>query len=160
MNGDAVFRCRACQQLVGNPHVTLDRNTQQFTIQTHEGKRWNCIVRLTAQEMFRYGGGQACRAQHEPQVVAELELQTTYPSHHSPTPCCRCGAPVDRAQPHVSYGYLEANTVQTATGEEDQVVGDIELAMLCPDCEAPDVAPDAAAEAFDDVQEQEENTRT
>jgi hypothetical protein len=154
MNGNAIFRCRACQQIVGSHHVTLDRNTQQFTTKMHEGKLWNCIVRLTAQELFRYCD-QDCRAQHEPQVVAELELKTTYPSNQSPTPCCRCGAPVDRTQPHVSYGYLEANAVQTATGEEDQVVGDVELAVLCPDCEAPDVAPAAAAEAFDDIQEQE-----
>ena len=145
MSESDIFRCRTCQQIVGNPHVTLDRNTQQFTTRMHQGKLQFCIEVLSAQEMFRYGS-QTCRAQHEPQVVAELKLTSTYPSHQSPTPCCRCGAPVDRTQPHVSYGYLEANTVQTATGEEEQMVDDVELAVLCPDCEAPEMAPAEVAE--------------
>lgn len=158
MGGNDIFRCRTCQQIVGNPHVTLDRNTQQYTTGMRKGKLMNCIKVLYAQEMFRYDS-QTCRAQHEPQVVAELKLQTTYPSHKSPTPCCRCGAPVDRTQPHISYGYLEANTVQTATGEEEQMVDDVELAVLCPDCEAPDLAPAEVAETCADIHEQQERAR-
>ena len=64
MSESDIFRCRTCQQIVGNPYMTLDRNTQQFTTGRRKGKRQDCIQFLSVQEMFR-SGSQACRAQHE-----------------------------------------------------------------------------------------------
>jgi hypothetical protein len=91
--------------------------------------------------MFRYDS-QDCRAVHEPQIVAELKLKTTHPGSEPLTPCSRCSAPVDRTLPHVSYSYLEG----ILTNGNITVTDDIELAVLCRDCEEPD-EPDAQTAA-------------
>lgn len=107
---------------------------------------------LLAQEMFRYDS-QDCRASQEPHIVSQLQLKTTYPSSGAIVPCSRCGSPVDRALPCISYAYMEedldvARLIAT-------VIDETELAILCRDCEEPD---EPAAQAVTEFQNQQERT--
>jgi hypothetical protein len=89
-------------------------------------------------------------------VIAELKLRSTYPKGSSTDPCSRCGTPVDRRLPHVSYAYLELHCHETPEGTVGSVLGDEELAVLCQDCEEPD---EPSADATAEFQLQEERTR-
>lgn len=104
---------------------------------------------IQAQELFRYDD-QGCRYVHEPQIVAELKLKSTYPGTGSTAPCSRCGATVDRRLPHVSYGFMEAEMESWVV---TKVIDDTELAILCNDCEEPNRPVAQATVAFADMKE-------
>ena len=116
---EPIMRCRVCHSPIGEHYTCLDRRIEKQTVKDFNGKPRTEVSVLSALEMFHYDG-QDCRKLHEPQVTAEMKLQSTYPKGSSTVPCSRCGAPVDRQLPHVSYGYLE---------------------LLCQDCEEPDLPP-------------------
>ena len=140
-----VFRCSICHCPIGKPYISLDRRTERHSTKT--------VHVLLSQEMFRYES-QDCRASQEPHIVAELQLKTTYPGNAAITPCSRCGAPVDRTLPHISYTYMEADLdVQRMVAT---VIDANELAVLCRDCEEPD---EPAAEAVAELEDQHERTR-
>jgi hypothetical protein len=142
MKKEPVLRCRVCHQVIGKPYIGFDRRTQRHSTEVWQGKPRPTIHVLEAQEMFRYNS-QHCRSLQEPQIIAELQLKTTYPSNSADVvPCSRCGATVDRNLPHVSYCFLEAemeNWIMT------KVVDDTELAVLCNACEEPDQPATQAA---------------
>jgi hypothetical protein len=75
---------------------------------------------------------------HEPTIVKELKLKSTYPDSSLITPCCRCGSLVDRYKVHVSYSVMAANLTVTPNGWDAEVLNDREFAVLCPRCEQPD----------------------
>jgi hypothetical protein len=128
-----ILRCRVCHDVIGQPYISLDRQTQRYGTRMWQGQPQGTITVLNCHEMFRYDS-QACRALHEQQIVAELKLKTTHPGAEPVTPCSRCAAPVDRTLPHVSYSYIEG----ILTGENMTVTGSTELAVLCRECEEPD----------------------
>ncbi len=151
MSANYVFRCRMCHQVIGKPYISLDRRTERWSMGLHDGKVMPVVTVTAAQELFRYDSPD-CRKIHEPQVIAELQIKTTYPdSSGSVVPCSRCGSSVDRSLPHVSYGYLE--TELDAQGMVVTVIDETELAVLCRDCEEPDGPQDEAAAVASDQQE-------
>jgi hypothetical protein len=70
---------------------------------------------LDAGDMFVYDS-QACWQAHQPTVIAALKLKTSYPVDDNPADCCRCGRPLDRRPPHVSYAVLCMAVHSSATG--------------------------------------------
>ena len=130
-----VLRCRECHQVIGKPYIAFHRRTQRHSSDTWQGKPHSTIKILQAQEMFRFDS-QDCKSLQEPQIIAELQLKTAYPSGSGDVvPCSRCGAPVDRNLPHVSYCFLEA---EMENWTMTKVIDDTELAVLCSACEDPD----------------------
>ena len=138
-----VLRCRVCHQVIGKPYISFDRRTQRHATDTWQGRPRPTIKILTAQEIFRYDS-QDCKSLQLPQIVAELQLKTTYPGSGQIVPCSRCAAPVDRNLPHVSYSFLEGEMEDWTISN---VVGDTELAVLCGECEEPDAPAKQAAVA-------------
>ena len=155
MNEAPVFQCQVCKDFFTNPYVSLSRNIQHHGSDIWEGKVRKTINIALSQEMFRYGG-QDCWKLHAPTVAAELKLKTTYPPSGSNVPCCRCGRPVDCSLPHISYAMTEMNMEYGADDWIGHVVEDEEFAILCRECEEPS---DSAAEAADELEEQNERTR-
>jgi len=144
MSQPCVFRCSICHNPIGKPYISLDRRTERTGTKT--------VHTLLSQEMFRYDS-QDCRLSQEPPIVAQLQLKTTYPANDPITPCNRCGAPVERALPHISYAYMEVDLdVERMVAT---VIDDTELAVLCRDCEEPD---EPAAEATTESTDQKERT--
>lgn len=134
MNPPLTLRCHVCHDVIDQPYISLDRQTQKYGTRLWQGQPQATITVLNCQEMFRYDS-QDCRALHEPHIVAELKLKTSHPDSAPVTPCCRCAAPVDRTLPHVSYSYLEGNMND---GHVTDITDSTELAVLCQACEAPD----------------------
>ena len=110
MSQSLTLRCRVCHNVIGQPYISLDRQTQRYGTRMRQGQLQSTITVLNCQEMFRYDS-QDCRAMHEPQIVAELKLKTTHPDAEPVTPCSRCAAPIDRTLPHVSYIYLQGDMI-------------------------------------------------
>ena len=150
MNQPYILRCRVCHQVIGKPYISFDRRTQRHATDTWQGKSRPTIKVLTAQEIFRYDS-QDCRSLQEPHIVAELQLTTTYPSASADVvPCSRCGTPVDRKLPHVSYSFLEG---EMENWTMTKVIDDTELAVLCNACEEPDQPTTQAAVATAQIRE-------
>jgi len=155
MDKSNVFRCTICHGVIGKPYIGLDRRTQRYEQGSWKGKLQTVVTTLDALEMFRYDSPD-CWQLHQPQVVAELQLISTYPSGATVVPCSRCGAPVDRKLPHISYAVVEMELSETSRGLTGKVIDDKELAVLCRDCEEPD---EPSAEVGAELQHQEERTR-
>ncbi len=155
MSDECVFRCRICHEVIGKPYISLDRSTQRYGRRFWKGKSQTAVTILASQEMFRYDS-QDCWLLHRPQVVAELQLKTTYPSGATLVPCSRCGAQVDRTLPHISYSVVEMDLAETPKGLVGTVLDDKELAVLCRDCEEPD---EPSAEAAAEIQHRQERAR-
>lgn len=151
MNNTPVFRCCVCHEVIANPRWSLDRNTQKYRTIEMDGKTLNAINIAFSQEMFIYDS-QSCWKAHEPTIVKEMKLKTTYPpSTPLMTSCCRCGDPVDRTKSHVSYAINAMNMEETEDSWIGHFVEGDEFAVLCPNCEEPDAPePEAAAETADD----------
>lgn len=149
-----VLRCRICQQVIGKTYISFDRRTQRHSTKIWQGKPHPTIKILQAQEMFRYDS-QHCKSLQEPQIIADLQLTTTYPSGSGDVvPCSRCAASVDRNQPHVTYCFLEG---EMENWTMTKVVDDTELAVLCSACEEPD---DPATQAAVAATHKRERSRT
>lgn len=148
MSQPSTLRCRVCKNVIGQPYISLDRQTQKYGTWLWQRQPQGTVTVLECQEMFRYDS-QDCRALHEPHIVADLKLKTTHPDSGPVTPCSRCAAPVERTLPHVSYIYLEG----TLTGENMTVTDSTELAVLCRDCEEPDEPATQTAAAVIDQPE-------
>ena len=144
--------CRVCKDVIGKPYISLDRRTQMRSTDLWQGLPRPTLKVLQAQELFRYDS-QECRSSHEPAIVAELQLHATYPVGGQFVPCSRCAAPVNRNLPHVSYSFLE---VEMEDWTVTRVISDIELAVLCAECEEPDTPEKAAVE----VAIEQESSRT
>lgn len=145
MNDALVFKCIYCLEVITNPSWSLDRNTQKYGTIEMDGKTLNSINIQFSQEMFRYDG-QPCWKAHEPSIVKEMKLKTTYPPTSPPmTACCRCGDPVDRMLSHISYAINAMNMEETPDGWIGHFVEGDEFAVLCPNCEEPDAAESETA---------------
>jgi hypothetical protein len=131
------FKCTVCHAAITNVTWSLDRNTQKFGTGLVDGLERVSITMLDSSEMFRYDSVD-CWVVHEPTIVKELNLKSTYPDPSSITPCSRCGSPVDRYQVHVSYSVMAVNLTETPNGWEAEVLNDREFAVLCQRCEQPD----------------------
>ena len=143
-----VFQCLICHQVPQQPQWSLERRVQKYRSEPHQGQPRTVVQVLDAGDMFLYDS-QACWQVHEPTVNAALKLKTSYPVDDNPSNCCRCGRPLDRCQPHVSYAVLCMSVHATATGGFADVVSDEEFAVLCHDCEEPEWPGMAAALAIE-----------
>lgn len=155
MEDSPVFRCCVCHEAINGTTWSLDHNTQKYGIDMLDGKPREIITITSSQEMFRYDS-QDCWQAHESVIAEELKLMTTYPPATPMTPCCRCGAPVDRAMPHVSYAIMAMSLQDAPDGWIADVLSDKEFAVLCPECEEPD-PPEA--EASMEFQNQDERAQ-
>ncbi len=163
MDDDApVFQCQVCKSDFTNPYVSLDRNTQQHGTDVWQGKVRKTIKIWLSQEMFRYDS-QHCWSLHAPEIEAALQLKATYPPSGPVTPCCRCGIPVERSLPHISYAMTEMAMEYGAGDWIGHVLKDREFALLCRECEAPDefeVAAEAEVDSPVPAQVQNQNERS
>ena len=155
MDEAPVFQCQVCKDVFTSPYVSLSRNTQHHGSDIWKGKVRETINIALSQEMFRYDC-QDCWKLHAPTVAAELQLKATYPPSGPNPPCCRCGRPVDRSLPHISYAMTEMNMEYGAGDWIGHVVKDNEFAVLCQQCEEPD---ELQAQAEDELEEQNERVR-
>lgn len=153
MGDKFIPKCGICHGAIGKPYISLDRRTQMRSTDLWQGSPRPTLKVLQAQELFRYDS-QECRSSHEPAIVAELQLQATYPAGGQFVPCSRCAAPVNRNLPHASYTFLE---VEMEDWTVTKVIADTELAVLCAECEEPDTPTEQAAAA---VAIEQESSRT
>ena len=59
-------------------------------------------------------------------------------------PCSRCGAMIDRTQPHVSYNMSDGEFTTDADGNECMMIHEGTcLAVLCNGCEAAEVSEES-----------------
>ena len=144
-----VLRCVVCHNVIGKPYISLDRRTQMHATAVIDDTLREIIKVIQAHELFRYDD-QGCRNVHEPKIVAELKLKSTYPGTGTTAPCSRCSAMVDRRLPHVSYSFMEAEMESWVV---TKVIDDTELAVLCRECEEPDEPVTQAAAAVIDQPE-------
>ena len=148
MNDTLISKCIYCHQVISNPRWSLDRNIQKYSTIEMDGKTINSINVHLSQEMFVYDS-KVCWHAHEPSIVKELKLNTTYPnSTHISTPCCRCGHPVNRKMTHISYSINAMNLEETTESYIGHFVESDEFAVLCPNCEESDLPLREASEAF------------
>lgn len=153
MKHDHIFRCDVCGHPAENPFLSLDRRVEKLSVSTDEGKPVTSINVAACQTLFTYCGHECWQA-HQPDVADTLELKSTFPAFSFVTPCCRCGKAVNRTQRYVCYNISELNVEG-----EDVLIGhcidDQDFAVLCRECEEPDL-PAAAAESDNTEKEEEE----
>ena len=143
MNAKPIFHCCVCHQPAENPYLCLDRRVEKASVVAHEGNPVTTIKIAVCQTMFIYCSHQ-CWQTHQPSVVSDLQLQSAYPQFSFVTPCCRCGAAVNRTQHYVSYSISEMNLDGTEPFLTALCVDDNDFAVLCRDCEDPGLpAPEA-----------------
>lgn len=129
------FKCHVCNEAFFSPLRSLDRRVQQQSLAEANGKIQGTLHVHQSEDVYQYDS-KACRTMHEPVVIAQLKLKSTYPSSGTVVPCNRCGDPVNRTSPHVSYAWVTLE-FQDSTGMIGHCTGDTELAVLCKECEAP-----------------------
>ena len=149
---DLGFTCNICGKAVGNSYVCLDRRTESIATSEQDGKVTTTINIADCQTMFIYCGA-SCWEIHEPTVAAELQVSKPYPPAGLITPCSRCGNPVNRTAPYISYAICELQDTQTEPYPIAQCLDDRDFAVLCKNCEAPDAT--AGAEVVDALIERE-----
>lgn len=144
MTSDTIFPCTICNQPANNPYLSLDRRVEKVAVGSSGSKPTTTMHIEVCQTMFVYCTP-ACWQKHLPAVAAELKLKMTFPQFALTTPCSRCGTAVTRTKPYVSYALTESNLEQTGLSLTGYCIDDVEFAILCPDCEEPDM-PGAEAE--------------
>lgn len=148
-----LFSCSVCQKAIGNPHLCFDRRIEKLAVMQHDGKPVTSIHIAQRDTLFMYCSHECWQA-HLPDIAAALELKHTYPASSFVSPCCRCGMSVNRTHPYICYSISEMEL-----DGDDVLIGhcldDHDFAILCRDCEEPDLP---AAETIGDSQEHEEAT--
>ncbi len=129
------FKCHICHEAFLSPLRSLDRRVQQQSLAEVDGAIQQTLHIHQSEDVYQYDS-RACRTAHEPTVIAQLKLKSPYPGSGTVVPCSRCGDPVNRTSPHVSYAWITLE-FQGSTGMVDRCTGDTELAVLCKACEAP-----------------------
>jgi len=128
--------CHVCGQPVGNPHHSFDRRIATLSSTRHEGALVTTCNIVFDEALYLYCGD-ACWDVHQPEIASALALTPTYPAEGFITPCCRCGRPIDRTEPHVAY-----SITATRIADEGVLLGycvdDRDFAVLCHDCETPE----------------------
>ena len=147
MSGATGFRCCICSQPMETGYFCLDRRIETQSTIEHDGKPTTAINISVCQTMFMYCSAD-CWHLHEPQMAADLQLKSSYPAFGSVTPCSRCGTPVTRTEPYVAYNISELKFTTFEPHMIAQCMGDKDFAILCRDCEEPDL-PMAAVESAD-----------
>ncbi|MFO1396870.1 MAG: hypothetical protein U1F48_07375 [Burkholderiales bacterium] len=129
-------RCHVCGQPVGNPQRSFDRRIATLGTTRHDGALVTTCNIVFDEALYLYCSD-ACWDVHQALITSALGLVHTYPATNFVTPCCRCGKPVDRTEPHVAY----VITV-TRIADEGILMGycldDRDFAVLCHDCERPE----------------------
>lgn len=129
------FKCHVCNEAFFSPLRSLDRRVQQQSLAEVDGKIQETLHVHQSEDVYQYDS-KACRTTHEPAVITQLKLKSTYPSSGTVVPCSRCGDPVSRTSPHVSYAWVTLE-FQDSTSMIGHCTGDTELAVLCRRCEWP-----------------------
>jgi hypothetical protein len=141
-----VFSCYYCHKGTGNPHTSLDRRiVRRITAQPGEMPRITIHV-TDDQQLFTYCD-MACWHEHESVVRAQLKLKSTYPQNSGTVPCSRCGLPVHRELPHVVYTASTQRLRDSAEEYIGEILEEHDFAVLCPECEGPELAQHAARSA-------------
>lgn len=140
-----IFECHVCDGNFMTPLRTLDRRVLSESLAEVNGEIQRTHHIHVAEDIYQYDS-KACRTAHEPIVIAQLKIKSPYPGSGTVVPCSRCGAPVDRTSPHVSYAWvtLEFRDDQDIIGH---CTGDTELAVLCKQCEGPEPQVDVESRA-------------
>ena len=146
MMNDSGFTCTLCGTSVGDRYHCFDRRMESLVLTEQDGKVITTEHIANCQVMFIYCSA-FCWDIHAPTVAAELQVAKPYPPAGLITPCSRCGNPVNRTAPHISYAISELQDTQTEPYPIAQCLDDREFAVLCKNCEAPDAT--AGAEVVD-----------
>lgn len=154
----AALRCWLCAMPLGDHHLSLDRNVRKYVV-TVGGTPGTVVDTLNSWAMRLYDDD-ICRQADEEAVVNQLGLQSAFPGEATVVPCSRCGTSVDRRHWHVSYDYTEYRVNRDTKEDGTEVLKVMDsraLAVLCRDCEEPDVPGDEFAA---ELQQHQERTRT
>lgn len=128
-----VFVCYHCHKQTGNPHTSLDRRT----VRRFQAQGGATLQILNDQSLFTYCD-LSCWQQHELVVMHQLELESAYPAAKELVPCNRCGAPVLRTEPHISYAVTTMRLTDAPDSYVGEVLWDDDFAVLCRGCETPE----------------------
>lgn len=130
------FSCYHCHGETGNPHTGLDRRVVRRLAAEQTSKASVSVEIIEDQELFTYCSVD-CWHGHEGSIVVQLQLESTYPPDGSVVPCSRCGSPVVRAVPHVTYAVSTIRLTNAPDTYIGEVLFDNDFAILCARCEEP-----------------------
>jgi hypothetical protein len=151
MTTKPIFHC-CCNQAIQNPYLSFERRVEKLSVIEQGGKPVTAINIATCQVMFMYCSHE-CWQTHQSEIAEALELKVTFPAFNFITPCCRCGKAVNRTQHYVCYSISEMEMEG-----DDVLIGhcldDHDFAVVCRDCEEPDLTDTATAS--DNTKEEEE----
>lgn len=136
------FRCCICNSTIGNPHLSLDRRIERLSVIDQANQPVNSIDIIQRETLLMYCSHD-CWQQHQTDVAKALGLKKTYPAFAFVTPCCHCGQPVNRTRHYVCYSISEMK-IEGADVLIDHVIDEHDFAVLCQDCEHPDLYDESA----------------
>lgn len=155
MSSPPKFHCHICNHRIQNPYLSFERRVEKVSVVNKDGSPVTTINIADCQVMSMYCNSE-CWQKHQPEIVGALEFQVTFPAFNFVTPCCRCGKVVNRTQHYVCYSIAEMEMEGS-----DVLIGhcldDHDFAVLCRDCEEPNLA-NATAGSGDIRQEEEVST--
>ena len=150
------YRCSHCSRPLGGVHLSLDRAVKQHVVSQGPNSQTEVVTAICwAMRLYH---DDVCRQGDEKNVFDQLKLTSTYPGGATTVPCNRCAAPVDRRQPYVCYEYLTYQPQEGAMkhgAEVYQVLGIQVLAVLCRNCEGPDIPDDGSQTSVAPIEEQQ-----
>lgn len=132
------FTCSVCEVPFQSTLGSLDRRVQHVTLHRDPDGVQQSLNIEEDEDIARYCSMER-RAIHEPAMIEALQIKNPYPKGSGSTaPCRRCGAPVDRTAPHLSFAWV---TIEFDESEAvAKCVGDKGLAVLCKQCADADYA--------------------
>lgn len=124
--------CNHCHQQLGERQVWFDRRVQVAFFGAD-----SISIQVLSSDNAKELCDLSCWEEHQPEVRDSMHLTYLYPDFEAVTPCCRCGAPVDRQVAHVSYVLMDVTKNDKPWLKSCAVHSDEEYAVLCRDCETP-----------------------
>lgn len=130
---NATFPCYSCKKDIRNPYFCFERRVECISAGIHNEKR---VLQQNIQEceiLLLYCCN-SCWESYQDNIADILCLHQTFPSSGLYTPCSRCGDPVNRMQPHISYviSKMEFNGSDQISGK---CLDEDHFAILCKFCE-------------------------
>lgn len=130
------FCCCICNQPVGGTFLCFDRRIEKVVVETHDGRRVTAC-HIAFHETLLIYCSEGCWRSGQGDVASALKLRHTFPAFSFVTPCCRCGKAVNRTHHYLNYSISE---VQPEGDAVEHCINDQDFAVLCTDCELPDIS--------------------
>lgn len=127
------FPCYSCKKDIQNPYFCFERRIERITAGMHDDQQ---VLQQNIHEceiLLMYCCN-SCWEASQDNIAGILDLHQRFPSFGLYTPCSKCGDPVIRTQPHISYviSKMHFNGSEQISGK---CLNEDHFAILCKHCE-------------------------